>query len=117
MTHLIVSKAVAEGRAKLREDEALALLKAYGIPTPDYAVVHDEEEAMKAAEQIGYPIAAKIVSPQIVHKTDVGGVILGIADPQGVREACRRLKEVVEKMPYAELEGVLIQGAQASSSS
>jgi len=116
MTHLIVSKAVAEGRAKLREDEALALLKAYGIPTPDYAV-HDEEKAMKAAKQIGYPIAAKIVSPQIVHKTDVGGVILGIADPQGVREACRRLKEVVEKMPYAELEGVLIQGAQASSSS
>jgi acyl-CoA synthetase (NDP forming) len=87
----------------------LALLKAYGIPTPDYAVARDEEEAVRAAEQIGYPVAAKIVSPQIVHKTDVEGVILGIADPQGVREAYRRLREVVKKVPYAELEGVLIQ--------
>lgn len=109
MTHPIVAKAVAEGRSKLREDEALALLKAYGIPTPDYAVARDEEEAVRAAEQIGYPVAAKIVSPQIVHKTDVGGVILGITDPQGVREAYRRLREVVKKVPYAELEGVLIQ--------
>ena len=85
MTHPIVAKAAAEGRSKLREDEALALLKACGIPTPDYAVARDEEEAVKAAEQIGYPVAAKIISPQIVHKTDVGGVILGIADPQDVR--------------------------------
>ena len=109
MTHPIVAKAVAEGRDKLREDEALALLKAYGIPTPDYAVARDEEEAVRATEKIGYPVAAKIVSPQIVHKTDIGGVILGITDPQGVREACRRLREVVKRVPYAELEGVLIQ--------
>jgi acyl-CoA synthetase (NDP forming) len=109
MTHPIVAKAAAEGRGKLREDEALALLKAYGIPTPDYAVARDEEEAVRAAEQIGYPVAAKIISPQIVHKTDVGGVILGIADPQSVREACRRLREVVKRVPYAEIEGVLIQ--------
>jgi len=85
MTHRIVARAAAEGRGKLREDEALVLLKAYGIPTPEYAVSRDEEEAVRAAEQIGYPAAAKIVSPQIVHKTDVGGVILGIADPQDVR--------------------------------
>ena len=84
MAHPIVARAAAEGRGKLREDEALALLKSYGIPTPDYAVARDEE-AVKAAEQIGYPVAAKIVSPQIVHKTDVGGVILAIADPQDVR--------------------------------
>jgi acyl-CoA synthetase (NDP forming) len=109
MTHPIVTRAVAEGRGKLREDEALALLKAYGIPTPDYAVARDEEEAVRVVEQIGYPMAAKIVSPQIVHKTDVGGVILGITDLQGVREAYRRLREVVEKVPYAELEDVLIQ--------
>jgi acyl-CoA synthetase (NDP forming) len=109
MTHPIVAKAAVEGRGKLREDEALALLKAYGIPTPDYAVARDEEEAVRAAEQIGYPVAAKIISPQIVHKTDVGGVILGIADPQSVREACRRLREVVKRVPYAEIEGVLIQ--------
>jgi acyl-CoA synthetase (NDP forming) len=109
MTHPIVARAVAEGRSKLRKDEALALLKAYGIPTPDYAVARDEEEAVRAAEQIGYPVAAKIVSPQIVHKTDIGGVILSITDPQGVREAYRRLREVVKKVPYTELEDVLIQ--------
>ena len=109
MTHPIVARAVAEGRGKLREDEALTLLKAYGIPTPDYAVARNEEEAVRAAEQIGYPVAAKIISPQIVHKTDVGGVIVGITNPQSVREACRRLREVAKKVPYAELEGVLIQ--------
>jgi acyl-CoA synthetase (NDP forming) len=55
-----VARAVAEGRSKLREDETLTLLKAYGIPTPEYAVARDEE-AVRAAEQIGYPVAAKIV--------------------------------------------------------
>lgn len=109
MTHPIVAKALAEGRSKLREDEALRLLKAYGIPTPDFALVQNEEEAVKAAEEIGYPVVAKIVSPNIVHKTDVGGVILGIETPQGVREAYLKLRNIVKKIPYAELEGVLVQ--------
>lgn len=109
MTHPIVARAVGEGRNKLREDEALALLKAYGIPVPEFAVAKDEEEAVKAAEDIGFPVVVKIISPHIVHKTDVGGVILGINDAQGVRDACRRLRDVVRKVPYAELEGVLIQ--------
>ncbi|MEM1519156.1 MAG: acetate--CoA ligase family protein [Pyrobaculum sp.] len=109
MTHSIVAKALAEGRSKLREDEALRLLKAYGIPIPDFALVHNEEEAVRAAEEIGYPVVAKIVSPNIVHKTDVGGVILGIETPQGVREAYLKLRDIVKKIPYAELEGVLVQ--------
>ncbi|ABL87663.1 acetyl-CoA synthetase (ADP-forming) beta subunit [Pyrobaculum islandicum DSM 4184] len=109
MTHTIVAKALAEARNKLREDEALALLKAYGIPTPDFALARDEEEAVKLAEQIGYPVAVKIVSPQIVHKTDVGGVILGVSNEREVREACVQIKEIIKKVPYAELEGVLIQ--------
>ncbi|MEZ0319330.1 MAG: acetate--CoA ligase family protein [Pyrobaculum sp.] len=109
MTHPIVAKALAEGRAKLREDEALELLRAYGIPVPEYAVAHDEEEAVKAAEQLGYPLVAKVISPQIVHKTDVGGVILGIKNADEARAACRQIREVVKKVPYAELEGVLVQ--------
>ncbi|AAL64785.1 acetate--CoA ligase family protein [Pyrobaculum aerophilum] len=109
MTHPIVARAVGEGRNKLKEDEALALLRAYGIPVPEFAVARDEEEAVKAAEEIGFPVVAKIISRQIVHKTDVGGVILGINDAQGIRDACKRLREVVKRVPYAELEGVLIQ--------
>lgn len=109
MTHPIVAKALAEGRSKLREDEALRLLKAYGIPTPDFALAQNEDEAVKAAEEMGYPVVAKVVSPKIVHKTDVGGVILGIYTPQDVREAYRKLQNIVKKIPYAELEGVLIQ--------
>ncbi|ACB40557.1 acetate--CoA ligase family protein [Pyrobaculum neutrophilum] len=109
MTHPIVARALAEARNKLREDEALSLLKAYGIPVPDFAAVKGEEEAVEAAEQIGYPVAVKIISPQIIHKTDVGGVVLGVADAQGVREACRKLGEVLKRVPYAELEGILIQ--------
>ncbi|MCC6020055.1 MAG: acetate--CoA ligase family protein [Thermoproteaceae archaeon] len=110
MTHQIVARAVADGRSKLREDEALALLRAYGIPVPDFTIAESEEGAVKAADQIGYPVAVKVISPQIVHKTDVGGVVLNVADAQGVREAFRRLLEGVKtKAPYADVEGVLVQ--------
>jgi len=109
MTHPIVARALSEGRNKLREDEALELLRHYGIPTPDFALAHSEEEAVAAAEKIGYPVALKVVSPQIVHKTDVGGVVLNVTTPDGVREACRKIRAITKTVPYAEIEGVLVQ--------
>lgn len=106
----VVERALAEGRNKLYEHEAFELLRRYAIPVPDYGMARDEEEAASIAEKIGYPVAVKVVSRQIVHKTDVGGVVLGVSDRSSLMEACRRIKESVRaKAPYAEIQGCLIQ--------
>ncbi len=88
---------------KLRDDEALTLLEAYGIPTPQYSLAYDEDSAVEAADRIGYPVVAKIVSRSVIHKTDVGGVVLGLNNPHDVREAFRKLSRI------SGFEGVLIQ--------
>ncbi len=79
-------KAVAdEGRATLTAVEALAIVNAYGIPTPPLQFAATADEAVAMAEAIGYPVVLKIESPQILHKTDIGGVKLDIASPEAVR--------------------------------
>ncbi|MDF2772032.1 MAG: CoA-binding domain protein, partial [Geminicoccaceae bacterium] len=83
----ILGRVRAEGRAKLSELEALALLDAYGITTAGSEFATTADEAAAAAERAGLPVAMKIVSPDITHKTDVGGVRLGLATPDEVREA------------------------------
>ncbi|MFN3803556.1 MAG: acetate--CoA ligase family protein [Pyrobaculum sp.] len=89
------------GVEKLREDVAFALLESYHISVLEYRIVNDEVEAVSAAEQIGYPVVAKIVSTKILHKTEVGGVLLNLNNPREVREAYRRLSKIGD--------GVLIQ--------
>lgn len=64
---------------------------AYGLPLPDQILVASEEAAAAAADQIGLPVAMKLALPEVVHKTDVGGVILAVDSLQGVREAFRQL--------------------------
>ncbi len=71
--------------------EALALVKKYGVPVADYALVRDKAEAVKAAQDIGYPVALKGVEPLILHKTEAGAVRLNIADE-------RELEETVQAM-------------------
>ncbi|MFB6491300.1 MAG: acetate--CoA ligase family protein [Thermoproteus sp. AZ2] len=106
----VIARARSEGRSKLLEHEAFELLRAYSIPTPDYGIARDEGEARSIAEKIGYPVAVKVVSRQIVHKTDVGGVALGISSPQELERACAAIKASVKaKAPYADIEGFLIQ--------
>ena len=95
---------------RLTEEEASALLKKYGIPAVEGEAAGNEEEAVKAAEKLGYPVVLKIVSPDILHKTDAGGVLLGIEDEEGVRKGYRAVVENAEKYkPEARIEGVLIQ--------
>jgi acetyltransferase len=90
--------------------EALALLRDFGIPVAEVRAAKDAEQAVRAAEALGYPVALKIDSPDIVHKTDVGGVRLGCADARAVREATgAMLAEVGRRAPAARLEGVLVQ--------
>lgn len=94
----------------LSEQATAALCAAYDLPLPGQSLTHSEEEAVKAAEQIGYPVVAKISSPQIVHKTDVGGVFTHLLTEEDVRKAYREiLQNAKAKAPQATVNGVLIQ--------
>jgi acetyltransferase len=98
------------GRRALDASECLALLEAYGIPMPPQTLATDPADAVAFAERIGYPVALKIVSPDILHKTDVGGVVLGVSDEQGVRAAFDGiLARARAAHPQAPLRGVQVQ--------
>jgi acetyl coenzyme A synthetase (ADP forming)-like protein len=98
-----------EGRMLL-ESEGYELLQGYGIPVPDHHVVATEAKAARAAERIGYPVVLKIVSRQIIHKSDVGGVVPGILDETMLYEEYRSLMvRVKESSPKAVIEGVIIE--------
>ncbi len=106
----ILQQARREGRRFLPEPEAHAVLRAYGFPTVPGRLARTPEEALQAAEAMGYPVALKIVSPDIVHKFDVGGVLLGLDSPQAVREGfATLLQRVREARPQARLWGVYVQ--------
>ncbi|KSW12779.1 acetyl-CoA synthetase [Pyrodictium occultum] len=106
----IVAAALREGRSKLLEHEALALVEAYGVRVPGYRLARSPREAAEAAREIGFPVALKIVSPDIVHKSDVGGVVLGLGTPGEVEKAYSEVIERVrERAPGARVVGVLVQ--------
>jgi acetyl-CoA synthetase (ADP-forming) len=105
----IIKNALNEGRTKLLEHEAFQVIKYYGINSPDVVVVRNGEEAKSLADKIGYPVALKIVSPDISHKSDVGGVKLNLRSPEEVGRAVdEMLKTVKTKAPNARLVGVLM---------
>ncbi|MCC7564878.1 MAG: acetate--CoA ligase family protein [Methanomicrobiaceae archaeon] len=94
----------------LSEVEGYQLLHRFGIPAPPHRIVERESDAVRAAEEIGYPVVMKIISPQIVHKSDVGGVITGIANEGGAKEAFRTImKNAAAHMPDAEIRGILVE--------
>jgi acetyltransferase len=94
----------------LSEDVSKSLLAAYGIPTTQPAVAKSAIEAADIANRIGYPVVMKIHSPDITHKSDVGGVILNIKDEDGVWNNFKNMtRSIKEKMPEAIIEGVTIQ--------
>jgi acetyl coenzyme A synthetase (ADP forming)-like protein len=105
----IVAGARAQRREKLSEGESLALLEAYGIPTAKWQVAADPDEAARAADAIGYPVVLKAVSHTIVHKSDVGGVIVNLANATEVREGARRMLTRVRERTGNAPEGILVQ--------
>jgi acetyltransferase len=107
----IVEAARAEGREMLSESEAKAMLEAYGIPTVrTLAVPLTAEAAEAAAQAVGYPVALKIISPELSHKSDAGGVSLGLRDAAELRAAvARMLFTVHERCPQARLTGFTVQ--------
>ena len=98
------------GRTILTEYESKQLLKAYDIPTVETRVAVSEEEAVQAAEEIGFPIVLKLYSLTITHKTDVGGVQLNLRDAAAVRAAFQNIKQsVAEKAGVEHFQGVTVQ--------
>lgn len=94
----------------LCEYEAAPLLAAYGVPVPAMRLVTTPDEAARAAAEIGFPVALKIQSPDIPHKTEAGGVRLGLADAETVAAAAAAiLAQVRERRPDAEIRGILVQ--------
>jgi acetyltransferase len=90
--------------------ESFDILKAYGIPTVGTAITKTLEDTVKAAEEIGYPLVMKIVSPQISHKSDVGGIKLNLNNADDVKAAYEDMMEnIPKKEPNATLEGVQLQ--------
>ena len=100
----------SEGRKFLLEPEAKNVCKEYGIPVTEMKIVHTADEAEKYSEQIDYPTVLKIVSPDVLHKVDVGGVILNVNSQEEARNAYNKIIENVKKhKPDAKISGILIQ--------
>jgi acyl-CoA synthetase (NDP forming) len=106
----IFNLAKAENRNFLYEHEAKRLFALYEMPVTEIHVASSEGEAVEAANRIGYPIVLKIVSPQILHKSDAGGVIVGIETDQGIRDGYNKiLKNAKAYNAEAEITGILVQ--------
>ena len=106
----ILSKVRNEGRKALLEPEAKSICRAYGIPVPSFKVAKNEDQAITFAAEIGFPVVLKIVSPQIIHKSDVGGVELNLKTIEDVRIAYRNiLSRIQVSKPGAKVTGILVQ--------
>ncbi|NOT09801.1 MAG: CoA-binding protein [Gemmatimonadales bacterium] len=106
----LLDGARAAGRRRLDEGEALGLLAAYGIPVAGGEIAATADLAAGIADRLGYPVALKVVAPTILHKSDVGGVRLGLGGPDEVRRAFRAIGEsVAAAAPDANPSGVLVQ--------
>jgi len=106
----IINKAMDEKRKALYDHEAKDMLSLVGLPTTRYRVVKDREVAIEAAHEIGFPVALKIVSPHVLHKSDAGGVVLDIGDEDELIRCYDLIVDrVKEKVPEAEIHGVLVE--------
>ena len=92
-TAKIISQAQKEGRKALLETEAKTICAEYGIPVTKFKLAKTAGEAAETAEQFGYPVVLKIVSPDILHKSDAGGVMVNLKNVDEVRSAYRRIIE------------------------
>ncbi|MGI0057057.1 MAG: 4-hydroxybutyrate--CoA ligase [Nitrosarchaeum sp.] len=105
----IFDKVKKEKRPNLLEEEGQEVLKAYGLPLPKSALAKTEADAIKIAKQIGYPVVMKIASPQIIHKSDAGGVKVNLTNDSEIKEAFKIIIANAKKYnKNAEIKGVLV---------
>ncbi|MEK9181078.1 MAG: bifunctional acetate--CoA ligase family protein/GNAT family N-acetyltransferase [Patescibacteria group bacterium] len=106
----LLDEVLAEGRFVLTELEAKAMLANYDIPVPKGGLAKTESEAVKLALQIGFPVVMKVLSPDILHKTEIGGGRINIANEQEVLQAYKELTLSVQKRsPRAKIHGILVE--------
>ena len=105
----IFDKVKQEKRQNLLEEEGQEILRAYGLPLPQSALAKTEQEAVKIAKKIGYPVVLKIASPQIIHKSDAGGVKVNIQNDKDARSAFKEIIKNAKKYnKNAVIKGVLV---------
>ncbi|SDD68565.1 acetyltransferase [Belnapia rosea] len=106
----ILASARAAGRLALTAEEALGVLAAYGIPTVPGRHAEGPAEAADAATMLGFPVVLKILSPDVLHKSDIGGVVANLASAAAVREAAEAmLLRIRTSRPEARIDGLLVQ--------
>jgi acyl-CoA synthetase (NDP forming) len=109
-TTKIINQAKKEGRKALLETEAKTICADYGIPVTKFSLSKSEKEAAAQADQIGYPIVLKIVSPDIIHKSDAGGVMVNLKNAAEVASAYGKIVDNAKKFKAdAKIVGVLVQ--------
>ncbi len=106
----IIETARRRGGGWLHEEEVNRLLVAYGIPLVRSVRAATSDEAVKVAQDLGYPVVVKVDSPDVVHKTDVGGVMVDVRNDEEIRQGFARVTGAVrEAVPAARIEGVIVQ--------
>lgn len=109
-TSKLISDIKGQGRIALSEEEGKKILSSYRIPVPAEGTASNIQEAVELAGEIGYPVVMKVLSPDIAHKTDVGGVIVGIKDESAVKDAYESIiTRIRMAVPDARIDGVSIQ--------
>jgi 4-hydroxybutyrate---CoA ligase (ADP-forming) len=100
----------AQSRTTLLEEEGYKVLEAYGFSIPKKHLAQNEEECTRAVQEIGYPVVMKIASPEIIHKSDAGGVKIGLKNEDEIRQAFRTIISNAKKYkPDAKIDGILVQ--------
>jgi acetyltransferase len=106
----VIERVRSERRVAIGDAEAREILQAYGFATPETFLARDPDEAARLADDIGFPVVLKIASPDILHKTDVGGVKLNVMTPADVRDAFELMVYRANRyVPDAEIWGCLVQ--------
>lgn len=109
-TQQVFDKVREQGRLSIGDSEARQILTAYGLKIPESKLAADPDEAVEIANEIGYPVVLKIASPDILHKTDVGGVKVGLESAEQVRDAFELMFYRAQRyLPQAHLWGCLVQ--------
>jgi len=106
----IINRQIKTGQNQVGEPQAKAILRAYDFNVPPGQAAATADEAVETAERIGYPVAMKIVSPDVIHKSDMGGVKLNLDSQEAVRDAFDLMMlRIAERVPGADLEGVYVE--------
>jgi len=106
----IFSKVIGDNRLVLLESEAVQIAKAYGLSAPETRLAKTPDEAIEFANKMGYPVVLKVSSPEILHKSDLGGIIFNITKPDEVRSSFNTIyNRIFKRLPYVKLYGITVQ--------